>query len=145
MIRYISIIIYAFILVFIQMFILDLIEINIELIILTYLFLVLKDVKRQERQYFLFFSLLFIELLNFEIIGILTFFILMIEILFDYVKNTYQNVFSMIAEIYVYLLVYLYFFQKLYLEFIILNSFLICVIFLVYYLKKYGLTKISRR
>jgi len=144
MIRYIYVIFISMFFVFNQVFFFDLFATSIKVILLLICYIMINDVKRDVKQFYLFFIFFLFEILTFNTPGYLTLIVLILEYFYDYLKNLFQINIIFILEFFSYFLIYFYFINGLFDYTFFINLCLTLVMFLVNLVGKYGFTKIFR-
>lgn len=144
MIRYIYVIFISMFFVFNQVFFFDLFATSIKVILLLICYIMINDAKRDVKQFYLFFTFFLFEILTFNTPGYLTLVVLILEYIYDYLKNLFQINIIFTLEFFSYFLIYFYFINGLFNYTFFINLCLTLLMFLVYFVGKYGFTKIFR-
>jgi len=144
MIKYFVIFILVIFFVFNQVFFFDLFQTSIKVILLLILYLMVKNIKRETKQIFLFFIFLCFEILVLDVPGYMTLTILILEQLFEYLGNLFKINFIYLIEYFSYFLVFFYFNEGILTFSFLVNLFTSIVLLLILLVKKYGPAKIFR-
>ncbi len=144
MIKYILISSVSLLFVFNQLFLFDLFEPSVKVILLLICYIMINNVKRVNKQLFLFFIFIFFEIFTFDTPGYLTLIVLISEYVFGYLSELFKINFINILEFFTYFFLYFLFIGDMFSPSFILNLTLSLVIILFFLFRNYGFTKIFR-
>lgn len=143
--KYILIIIISLITVFNQIFFFDQFNLSLQVISLLISYLIVTNVSRTEKQYYLFFIYLTYEFLILDKVGMLTLIVLLLEAFFNFIKTNYKLTNTDIFESLLYFSILYAYNDSLFTPAYFLNFGIISLIFIWRYYREYGLTKSFRR
>lgn len=127
-----------------QIFFVDLFETSIKVTLLLICYFMTIDVRREDKQLYLFSLFFIFELLIFQSPGLLTLIVMVSEQFFNYLKELLKLNALVVLEYFSYFFMYFLFSDDLFSYNFFLNLILSFTLIIFIYARKYGFTKVFR-